>query len=58
MDEQKIIKKSEGAGVFFIPAGLLIGVGVGFLIQNLPAGIFLGLGGGFAVYAITLFLKK
>ena len=30
-----------------IPAGVLIGLGVGFLVDNVAAGIFIGLGGGF-----------
>jgi len=59
MEEQKIEKKSEkNIGALFIPAGLFIGFGVGFLIDSLPAGIFLGLGAGFAVFAISLFFKK
>jgi hypothetical protein len=48
----------KGAGSLFIPAGILIGFGVGFLIDNVPAGMFLGLGLGFLGFAITLLLKK
>ena len=40
-------KKRKGATGLAIPAGLFIGMGVGFLIDNITAGIFLGLGGGF-----------
>ena len=40
-------KKRKGATGLAIPAGLFIGMGVGFLIDNVTAGIFLGLGGGF-----------
>ena len=39
-----------------IPAGVLIGLGVGFLIDNIPAGIFLGLGGGFLVMMIGMMI--
>ena len=39
-----------------IPAGVLIGLGVGFLIDNIPAGIFLGLGGGFLVMMIGMLI--
>ena len=37
-----------------IPAGVLIGLGVGFLINNIAAGLFLGLGGGFLVMMIGM----
>ncbi len=40
-------KKRKGVTGIAIPAGLFIGMGVGFLVDNIPAGIFLGLGGGF-----------
>ena len=43
-EEQK--KQWSIAGVA-IPAGLFIGMGIGFLIGNITAGLFLGLGGGF-----------
>ncbi|MCK4782673.1 MAG: hypothetical protein KAV87_02900 [Desulfobacteraceae bacterium] len=49
-------KKRKGVTGLAIPAGLLIGMGVGFLVDNITAGIFIGLGGGFLgmliVYAI------
>ena len=37
----------------FIPAGLFIGMGVGFIIDQLVGGIFLGLGLGFLGMALT-----
>ena len=40
-------KKRKGVTGLAIPAGLLIGMGVGFLVDNITAGIFIGLGGGF-----------
>ena len=51
-------KKDGGAGALFIPAGLFLGFGVGFLINNLAAGMFLGLGLGFLGFAITVLIKK
>jgi len=42
--------------IIAIPAGVLIGLGVGFLIDNIPAGIFLGLGGGFLVMMIGMMI--
>ena len=40
-------KKRTGVTGLAIPAGLLIGMGVGFLVDNVTAGILLGLGCGF-----------
>jgi len=59
----KKTKKSKedwrgGAGGLFIPGGLLFGMGVGFLIDNVPAGMFMGLGLGFVAFAITVLVKK
>lgn len=36
-----------------IPAGVITGMGVGFLIDNVVAGLFIGLGVGFAVLALV-----
>ena len=40
-------KKRKGVTGLAIPAGLFIGMGVGFLVDNITAGVMLGLGGGF-----------
>jgi len=45
-------KKQKGITGLAIPAGLFIGMGVGFLVNNIIAGIFLGLGGGFLIMLI------
>ena len=45
-------KKNENPGALFIPAGVLTGIGVGFLINNVAAGTMIGLGLGFLVFAI------
>ncbi|MCK5234342.1 MAG: hypothetical protein KAJ88_00730 [Candidatus Aenigmarchaeota archaeon] len=42
----------------FIPAGLFIGMGIGFIIEQLIGGMFLGLGLGFLGMAITKTKKK
>jgi hypothetical protein len=39
-----------------IPGGVLIGLGVGFLIDNIIAGLFLGLGGGFLIMMIAMLI--
>ena len=46
-------KKHKGVSGVAIPAGLFIGMGIGFLVNNITAGIFLGLGGGFLVMLIV-----
>ncbi len=46
-------RKKSGATGLAIPGGLLIGMGVGFLIDDLPAGMFIGLGAGFIVMMIA-----
>jgi len=45
-------------GQFLIPAGLFLGFGVGFAVNNIPAGIFIGFGAGFTAYVISLFFEK
>ena len=37
-----------------ILAGLFVGMGIGFLVDNITAGIFLGLGGGFLAMMIDM----
>ena len=46
-------KKQKGISGVAIPAGLFIGMGIGFLIDNITAGIFLGLGCGFLAMIIV-----
>ena len=41
-----------------IPAGVLIGLGVGFLVDNVAAGIFIGLGGGFLAMMIGMLILR
>jgi hypothetical protein len=45
-------KKNDRSGIF-IPAGLFIGMGLGFLLGNLVGWLFLGLGIGFVGMAVT-----
>ena len=56
MAEKK--KKDKHGGAIFIPAGLFLGFGIGFLIDNIPAGTFLGFGIGFLLYAFVEVFKK
>lgn len=48
--------KRNSAGGLFVPGGLLLGMGVGFLTDQLVAGMFIGLGAGFILLAITMFI--
>jgi len=41
------LKKRKGVSGVAVPAGIFIGIGIGFLVDNITAGLFLGLGGGF-----------
>lgn len=55
-DKQK--KKKEDLAGLFIPAGLFVGMGIGFLTNQLVAGMFIGLGAGFLLFALYEILKK
>jgi hypothetical protein len=46
-------EKKENPGALFIPAGVLMGIGFGFLFNNLLAGLFIGLGFGFLFFAFV-----
>ena len=41
-----------------IPAGLFIGMGIGFLVGNITAGIFIGLGSGFLAMMIGMLILR
>ncbi len=51
-------KKIDDPAGLFIPAGLFVGMGVGFLIDNFVGPMFIGLGVGFVLFAIFSFGKK
>ena len=50
-------KKEDAAGLF-IPGGLILGMGIGFLVDQLVAGLFIGLGAGFILMALVKLLSK
>lgn len=52
------VKKEKDAAGLFIPGGLLLGMGIGFLVGNIAAGMFVGLGLGFIAFAIVSTSKK
>jgi hypothetical protein len=43
----------KDVGGLFIPAGIFLGLVVGFMVNNIVAGLFIGLGLGFVGFAIT-----
>ena len=51
-------EKKDQPGAIFIPAGVLIGLGLGFVFNNIPAYLFIGLGAGFVAFAIASLIKK
>ncbi|MFT4308676.1 MAG: hypothetical protein ACMXYM_04885 [Candidatus Woesearchaeota archaeon] len=51
-------KKDDDPEALFIPAGVLTGMGFGFLFGNIVAGLFLGLGFGFLVFAFLAVMKR
>jgi len=44
--------KKKGLSGLFIPAGIFIGMGIGFAVDALVAGLFIGLGVGFLAMAL------
>lgn len=58
MERMKNKKERRENGALFIPAGLFLGMGFGFVIDNLVGGLFIGLGVGFLFFALTNLLKK
>lgn len=54
---KKFKKKNDPSGLF-IPAGIFIGMGIGFLLDNVVMGLFFGLGIGFLGMAIAQLVLK
>ena len=46
-------KSHKGVSGVAIPAGLFIGMGIGFAVDELVAGLFIGLGAGFLIMLIV-----
>jgi F0F1-type ATP synthase assembly protein I len=53
-------KKSnrKAIGGILIPAGLMIGMGIGFLTDNLVPWMFIGLGAGFLGFFLVVLLVR
>ena len=48
-EEKKKDKRKDFAGIF-IPAGLFIGMGIGFAVDDFVSWMFIGLGAGFLLF--------
>ncbi|MFC1978611.1 hypothetical protein ACFLVP_01335 [Chloroflexota bacterium] len=57
-DEKEETKKQWGIVGVAIPGGLFIGMGIGFLIDNITGGLFIGLGCGFLVMMIGMVILQ
>jgi len=55
-DKEK--QSQENKSALFIPAGLVLGMGCGFIFDNVVAGLIIGLGIGMVVFAILKVIKK
>lgn len=59
MDEKEKRKLEENKkGAIFVPAGALLGLGIGLAYNNPGAGVLIGLGVGFAIFATLMVIKK
>ena len=58
MVKRKPKKKKERTAALFIPAGLFIGMGVGFLVDSFVAWMYIGLGVGFLLFGLFEVLRK
>ena len=58
--EAKVPKKDKmkTAGGLFIPAGLFIGMGIGWALGYLVQGLFIGLGAGFLLLGIAWLIVR
>lgn len=51
-------REEDSPGGLFIPAGVLTGMGVGFMTENLIGWLFIGLGVGFLFFAVYEILER
>jgi len=52
------MKDKRDPGGLLVGGGLLLGMGVGFFINNIPGGMFVGLGAGLIAWAVVALNKK
>ena len=51
-------KMKDDPEALFIPAGCLLGIGFGFLYNQLVVGLVIGLGLGFTIFALLSYSRK
>ena len=51
-------KRQWGISGVAVPGGVLMGLGIGFLVDDIVAGILIGLGGGFFVMMIGMVILQ
>ena len=54
MPEEGKKSRAKIAGGLLIPAGLFIGMGIGWVLGHMVPGLFIGMGAGFLLYAIVV----
>jgi hypothetical protein len=57
-DETEESKRRWTAGGLFIPAGLFIGMGIGWALGYLVPGLFVGLGAGLLAMGLAVALMR
>ena len=58
MAEEAKKDKKYVAGGLMIPAGLLIGMGIGWAMDYLVQGMLIGLGAGFLLFGIVVLIAR
>ena len=58
MTEEGKKDKRRNAGGLFVPAGLFIGMGIGWAMGYLVQGMFVGLGVGFLAFGIIMMVMR
>ena len=56
--QSEVEKRQWGISGVAIPGGILMGLGIGFLVDDIVAGILIGLGGGFFVMMIGMVILQ
>ena len=57
-NKKQEFKGRRALGGIFIPAGLFIGMGIGWAVDDFLPAMFIGLGGGFFFFALTMIFGK
>jgi hypothetical protein len=55
---EETMKEKKDTSALFIPAGLFIGLTVGFIIEDIVVGTVGGLAAGFLLFALSKNLRK